>query len=69
MMFTVKSVKVLFIQRCLQIGKSVFFVKKRKDVIRTLTSNNAFYPKGCYDSFNDSHYERLVKKVQKQSSE
>ena len=42
---------------------------KRKDVIRTLTSNNAFYSKGCYDNLNDSHYERLVKKVQKQGSE
>ena len=32
----VKPVKVLFIQRCLQIGNSIFFVKKtkRKDVIR-----------------------------------
>ena len=71
MTLSVKSVKVLFIQRYLQIGKSVFSVKKtkQKDVIQTLTSNNAFYPKGCYDNFNDSHCERLVKRVQKQNSE
>ena len=100
----VKPVKLLFIQRCLQIGNSIFFVKKtkRKDVIRraptsfenlidrvkrfiqldltvfglskidegtgivqTLTSNNAFYHKGYYDNFNDSHCESLVKRVQK----
>ena len=38
-------------------------------IVQTLTSNNAFYRKGCYNNFNDSHYERLAEKVQKQSSE
>ena len=38
-------------------------------IIQTLASNNAFYHKGCYYNLNDNHYERLVKKVQKQSAE
>ena len=37
-------------------------------IIRTLTSNNAFYHKGCCGDFNGSHYERLVKKIEKQRS-
>ena len=34
-----------------------------------LTPSNAFCHKGCYDNFIDSHYESLIKRVQKQSSE
>ena len=38
-------------------------------VIQTLTLNNAFYHKGCCDDFNGSHYERLVKKIERQRSD
>ena len=38
-------------------------------IIQTLTSNNAIYHKIYYDNFNDCHYERLIKKGQKQISE
>ena len=37
--------------------------------MQTLTSNNAFYHKSFYNDFNDNHYERLVKRVQKPSPE
>ena len=47
----------------------LFSIDEGMGIIQTLTSNNAFYHKGCYDNFNDSHYKRLVKRVQKQSSE
>ena len=42
---------------------------RAREIMQTLTSNNAFYHKGFYDDFNDNHYERLVKRVQKPSPE
>ena len=41
-------------------------IDEGKGIIQTLTTNNPFYHKGCYDNFNNSNYERLVKKVQEQ---
>ena len=46
-----------------------FFCQNTKRIDVTLTSNDAFYTKICYDNFNDCRYERLLKKVQQQSSE
>ena len=60
------------VKRFIQIDLTIFDlfrIDEGTGNIQALTSNNAFYHKGCYDNFNDSHYERLVKKVQKQSSE
>ena len=42
---------------------------RAREIMQTLTSNNALYHKGFYDVFNNNHYERLVKRVQKQSPE
>ena len=59
-------------KRFIQPDLTVFDLSRIDDeagIIQTLTSNNAFYNKGCYDKINDSHYERLVERVQKQSSE
>ena len=60
------------VKRFIQLDPTVFDLSRidgGMGIIETLTSNNAFYHKGFYDNFNDSHYERLAKRVQKQSSE
>ena len=68
-----KSKKIWYdqVKRFIQLDPTVFDLSTIHDgmgIIQTLTSNNAFYHKGCSDNFSDSHYKRLVKGVQKQSS-
>ena len=38
-------------------------------ILQTLRTNNAVYHKGCYDKYNDTHYNRLIKKREKQNEE
>ena len=59
-------------KRFIQLDPTVFDlfrVDEGTRIIQRLTWSNAFYHKGCYNNFNDSHYERLFKRVQKHSSE
>ena len=54
------------VKRFIQLDPTVFDLSRVNEgtgIIQTLTSNIAFYHKGCYDDFNDSYYERLVKRV------
>ena len=60
------------VKKIIQPKPSVFDLPRIDEVpeiIQTLKSNNSLYHKGCYQNLNDSHYERLVQKVQKQRSE
>ena len=60
------------VKKFFPLNPSAFYLSRIDEgtgIIQTPTSNDAFYHKGQYDSFNDSHYERLVKKAQKKNSE
>ena len=49
------------LKRFIQLDPTVFDLSRTDEgtgIRQTMTSNNAFYHKSCYNNFTDSHYEK-----------